>query len=151
LRKIAKPLGVFLVVVLIGIQMIPNQRNSYTETNLEDFIITYDAPEEVESLLRPACYDCHSNQTNYPWYSSVQPIGLMLQNHINDGIDELNLSEFGQLSSRKRRMKIKSMVKEIEKGTMPLKSYKVLHPRLTFNEDEKMTIIDFLNSLQDVQ
>ena len=105
MKRFARLLGGILVVVLIGIQLIPNQHNSYEPATSDDFIVAYKAPQEIESSLRSACYDCHSNQTNYPWYSHIQPFGWIVQNHIDDGMAELNLSEFGKLSQRKKRMK----------------------------------------------
>lgn len=147
MKKFTKLFGGVLVVVLVGMQLIPNQHNEYEPTTSDDFAVIYEVPAEVESLLRRACYDCHSNQTNYPWYSKVQPINLLVANHVNEGTAELNFSKFGQLSNRKKKMKIKSMIKEIEKGEMPLKSYLFLHNDAAFSDSQKQPIVDYLTLL----
>jgi len=146
LKRFAKLLGGILSVVLIGIQLFPNRHNSYEPTSSDDFIVYYNPPQEIQSSLRSACYACHSNQTNYPWYSHIQPFGWFVQNHIDDGRAELNLSEFGKLSQRKKRMKLKSMMKEIEKGGMPLKSYRLMHNKSNLTKIQKQHIIDYLSS-----
>jgi len=148
--KWLKRIGLALLVVLVGLQFIPARSNQNMEVSpASDFIKTNKVPEEVGHILRTSCYDCHSNNTDYPWYSSVQPVGWFLENHINKGKSELNLSEFGSWSIRKQKSKLKAMVSQVEKDEMPLSSYTLIHRNARLSRESKKALVDYLNALQD--
>ncbi len=145
--KWLKIAGLVLLVVLVGLQFIPTRTNQSSEVPSTDFVKTHETPEEVAGILHASCYNCHSNNTSYPWYSRVQPVGLFLKNHIEKGKDELNLSEFGSYSSRRQLSKLKSMVSQIEDDEMPLPSYTLLHPEARLSQEKKKVLVDYLNAL----
>src|SRR5437764_712012 len=116
-----------LLVVLIGIQFIQPARNKNRETLSTDLAKTINIPANVQSILKTACYDCHSNNTNYPWYSRVQPFGWLLARHIKKGKEELNFSEFGSYSLRRQISKLDGIANSVKDGTMPLGSYTMIH------------------------
>lgn len=148
--KLLKLLVLAILVILVGIQFIPTSSNQSTEVpSSSDFIKTYKVPEEVGHMLHISCYNCHSNNTNYPWYSKVQPVGWFLENHINNGKAELNFSEFGDYSVRKQKSKLSSMVSQIEKDEMPLSSYTFIHRDARLSKEGKKSLVDYLNALKD--
>lgn len=147
--KLLKRICLALLVILVGLQFIPTRTNQNTGVASSDFIKTNNVPEDVGRTLLTSCYDCHSNNTNYPWYSRVQPVGWFLENHINTGKAELNLSEFGSWSVRKQKSKLKSMANQIEKDEMPLSSYTFIHREARLSQDSKKALVDYLNALQD--
>ena len=148
--KLFKRIGLVLLVVLVGLQFIPSRSNRSNEVSLStDFIKTNKVPEEVGNILRTSCYDCHSNNTNYPWYSKVQPVGWFLENHINSGKAALNFSEFGGYSVRKQKSKLKSIVSQVEKGEMPLSSYTLIHRDARLSRESNKAFVDYLNAMQD--
>ena len=147
--KLLKSLGLVMVVVLVGIQFIPTRSNQTMELLSTDFVLAYKVPEKMGHVLHTFCYNCHSNNTDYPWYSKVQPVGWFLQNHINKGKAELNLSEFGSYSVRKQKSKLKSMANQIEKDEMPLSSYTFIHHEARLSVESKKAIVDYLNTLRD--
>lgn len=132
----------------VGIQFFPAEHNEKKAVTDQDFSKIYKPPEGITRLLKTSCYDCHSNQTNYPWYSNVQPVGWLLQSHIEDGKKELNFSTFGSLSSRMKKLKIKSMISQIEDGEMPLPSYLYIHREAGLTDEESEKIVAYLGSLQ---
>ncbi|MCR9062733.1 MAG: heme-binding domain-containing protein [Cytophagales bacterium] len=136
-----------LILGLVGIQFIPTKRNRKSVVNDQDFSSVYQVPKNITKLLSSSCYNCHSNQTNYPWYANIQPVGWLLQYHIDKGKKELNFSTFGQLSSRMKNLKIKSMKSQIEDSKMPISSYLYLHPEADLSESEKGELIAYLDSL----
>lgn len=81
LRKIL----IVLVLLLVILQFVRPERNLDNSVNPNDIAVHYPVPENVQAILKKACYDCHSNYTHYPWYTNIQPVGLWLQNHINEG------------------------------------------------------------------
>src|SRR6187455_2212154 len=89
-----------LLIVLALIQFIQPDRNRSNEILSTDLAKKINVPEDVQKVLEIACYDCHSNNTSYPWYSRVQPVGWLQAKHIKQGKAELNFSEFGSYSPR---------------------------------------------------
>ncbi|MDP3441222.1 MAG: heme-binding domain-containing protein [Ignavibacteria bacterium] len=147
--KLLKLIGVVILVVLVGIQFISTRTNQSSIVQSTDFTLTYHVPEEVGRLLHTSCYNCHSNNTNYPWYSHVQPVGWLLENHINKGKTELNFSEFGSYSVRKQKSKLSLMANQIEKDEMPLSSYTFIHREARLSKEGKKALIDYLNAILD--
>ena len=147
--KLLKWIGFVLLILLVGLQFIPTRSNQSSAVTSIHFVKTFKVPADVENILSVSCYNCHSNNTNYPWYSRVQPVGLFLESHISKGKEELNFSEFGDYSIRKQKSKLKSMISQIEKGEMPLKSYTFIHRDARLSKEDKKTLVGYLNSIQD--
>lgn len=145
--KASKKIIVGLFIILVGIQFIRPDSNNDNRVMATDFIKTYEVPAQMGSILRRACYDCHSNNTKYPWYSYIQPIGWLLNKHIREGKKKLNFSEFGTYSERKQISKLKSMKNQIKQNKMPLPSYTMIHPNALLTSEEKNLIITFINNL----
>lgn len=140
---------IILLVVFIAIQFIQPARNTNGQVLPPDISKVVSMPENVQSLLQVACYDCHSNHTRYPWYTYVQPIGWILRNHISEGKKELNFSDFGTYSQRRQESKFKSIVSQIKDGEMPLYSYTIIHKNARLSKEEKALIIDWAQAAKD--
>lgn len=145
--RILKATIIVLLVVLVGIQFVPIQRNKINTVSKSDFIKTYNPPLAVRNILKTSCYNCHSNNTNYPWYSYIQPLGMYLQNHIDEGKSELNFSEFNDYSSRMKNLKLNSIVNQVEDEKMPLPSYLIIHKEAELSKSEREELTRFINSL----
>jgi hypothetical protein len=146
--KLLKIIGLVLLVVLVGLQFFPARSNQNTIVPSTDFVKTYKVPEQVAQMLYTSCYNCHSNNTDYPWYSKVQPVGWYLENHINKGKEELNFSEFGSYSSRKQQSKLTSMISQVEDNKMPLASYTFIHSDARLSAVNKKNLVDYLKTLK---
>ncbi|MGN6539361.1 MAG: heme-binding domain-containing protein [Ginsengibacter sp.] len=138
-----KKIFLLIVVVIIAIQFIQPARNKSGQVLPTDISKTYNVPENVQAILKRSCYDCHSNNTVYPWYSCIQPIGWWLASHIKRGKEELNFSEFGSYSSRKQRSKFFAISKSVEDGTMPFASYTLIHTNSKLFKEDKAIIINW--------
>ena len=93
MKKTLKWFFIVGLITLVGIQFIPADVNKQEVISSSDIRNVYDVPDNVMNILENSCYDCHSNNTNYPWYSLVQPIRLIMDHHIEEGKEELNFSE----------------------------------------------------------
>ena len=113
----------------------------------EDFIVRHAPPPEVAQLLRVACYDCHSNNTRYPWYAELQPVGIWLERHVAEGKDELNLSELGGAGDKRQARRIEAMLDVISDGSMPLPSYLIIHRDARLTPAQVKTLTDWLQSV----
>ena len=146
--KLLKIIGLVLLVVLVGLQFFPARSNQNTIVPSTDFVKTYKVPEQVAQMLYTSCYNCHSNNTDYPWYSRVQPVGWFLENHISKGKEELNFSEFGSYSGRRQQSKLTSMISQVEDDKMPLASYTFIHSDARLSAVNKKNLVDFLKTLK---
>jgi len=135
-RRIAKwSLGV-LAVMLLAIQLVPVDRtNPPVETEVP-------ASVEVRSILRRACYDCHSNETVWPWYGRIAPMSWLIARDVRDGRKELNFSTWNRYSAEQQSKKLRECWEEVAEGAMPLAIYLPLHPeaRLSAGDREALRV-----------
>ena len=115
----------------------------------KDIATLYPYPDSVKQLLQTSCYDCHSNNTTYPWYSKLQPVDWWLDHHVTEGKRELNFNEFASYSLRKQYGKLKKIGDEVKEGGMPLSSYTLIHTYAKLDDQQKNTIINWANSVRD--
>lgn len=138
-----------LILILVCIQFVNNNTNT-SNGNTQAIWNKYPMSDEVRNKLRVACLDCHSNQTEYPWYASIQPMEYWLSRHINGGKKHLNFSEFLSYPKKKQLHKLDETVEMIEKGEMPLKSYTYfgLHPEANLSAEDRTLLIDWAKSVK---
>ncbi len=135
-----------LLLVLIVIQFFHPARNQRTELLPTDITKVHNVPEDVLQILKTSCYDCHSNNTIYPWYSNIQPVAWWLSNHVNEGKEHLNFSDFGSYPVKKANPKLHEVKEVIEENEMPLSSYTIIHRNAILNDAQKKLVIDWVNS-----
>lgn len=126
-----------LLIVLVVIQFIRPARNN-GELDNENAIFTSLA---VGKVLQTSCFDCHSDKTNYPWYTNIQPLGWWLNNHITEGKRELNFSQFESYSLKRKLKKLKEIREQIQEGEMPLSSYTLIHSYAKLSAEQKDLLI----------
>ena len=147
--RIVKIIVIVLLVAFVGIQFIPTTRNQNETVPQSDFMQVHRVPEAIQEKLQTSCYDCHSNNTQYPWYNKIQPVAWFLEDHIKEGKAELNFNEWDSLSSRRKASKLRSIIKQIESGEMPLDSYTIIHKDAEFSEEEEENMINWITRLKD--
>lgn len=135
--------------VFIAIQFIQPAHNKSGQIMITDISKTVRISDSVQEILKNACYDCHSNNTNYPWYSNIQPMGWIMANHITQGKEELNFSEFGSYSPRKQISKLNGIANSIKDDIMPLSSYKLMHKKAQLSTKAKTLIINWVQLSKD--
>jgi hypothetical protein len=148
--KILKKLLLLLLILFLLAQFIPKPDKNISETvPPTDIRMVYTTPPTVDSILKTSCYDCHSNNTSYPWYSRIQPVALWLGNHIKEGKRELNFSDFGTYRAAKQFHKLEEVEETIKEGEMPLTSYTLIHTKSKLTEDQKKIMISWTQDLRD--
>lgn len=100
-------------------------------------------PAEVHALLKRSCYDCHSNETTWPWYSQVVPVSWIVAHDVNDGRKHLNFSVWESYEQGRKLKKLKEIAEEVEEGEMPMSIYVTMHSEAKLTEAEKKTIVDW--------
>jgi hypothetical protein len=121
------------VILFLGIQVIPYGRNhTNPSTRVEP---AWDSPKTRELAVR-ACYDCHSNQTVWPWYSHVAPFSWFIQGDVDEGREKLNYSEWNRPQEHARQS-----AKMVREGTMPQWYYAAIHPQANLSSNETQALI----------
>tara|TARA_R110002020_G_scaffold303434_1_gene518860 strand:+ start:2524 stop:2976 length:453 start_codon:yes stop_codon:yes gene_type:complete len=146
--KLVKTIGWILMVALVVIQFFPRNRNQSESVPETDFMSVNTVPANIQNKIEISCYDCHSNNTEYPWYNRVQPVAWFLEDHIKEGKAELNFNEWGEYSDRRKNSKLRSIISQVEDDEMPLDSYTFIHRDAKFSESEKKEIIKYLTKLK---
>ncbi|PKB18483.1 heme-binding domain-containing protein [Flavobacterium sp. 5] len=150
MKKIFKKIFFIGLIIFLLIQLYQPARNIALEQDLTaNFTKVYNVPKNVEAILRTSCYDCHSNNTNYPWYSNIQPVGIFMKNHINEGKENLNFNEYGNYSQRKQNSKLKAISKQIKLNEMPLASYTLIHKNAILSSSQKQEVMDWIEKTSD--
>ena len=111
--------------------------------------MAHQVPAQVRQILKTSCYDCHSNNTVYPWYAAIQPVSLLLADHIKDGKAELNFSEFGTYSLRRQYRKLEEIGEQVKEGEMPLTSYSIIHTNAKLSLDQQLVLSNWTVALRD--
>jgi hypothetical protein len=145
--KLLKIFLIVLVIAFIALQFVPNKMPKNAEAGKDDLISIVVLPENISSILRTSCYDCHSNQTSYPWYSKVAPASWLLAQDVREGRDELNFSEWGSYIRRKQIGKLRKIKEEVASGDMPLKNYLIIHRHAKLSREQKNTLVKWTDDM----
>ncbi len=136
MKKIIKTTLLVALVALIVMQFIQPDKNQGGYESVAAFENETKPSEALAALLKSNCYDCHSNQTEYPWYSKIAPVSYWLDDHVKDGKKHFNVSEWENYSVKKKDHKLEELIEEVEEGEMPLDSYTWIHGDITEEQRE---------------
>ena len=151
MKKVFKNLLLLLFVVIVIIQFIHPEKNISGPDALlkNDICKVYLVPDNVNHILQTSCYDCHSNNTIYPWYSKIQPVAWWLNNHIVEGKREIDFSEFATYRIGRQYKKLDEIIKQVKEDEMPLSSYTLIHRNAGLTADQKLAIANWASSIKD--
>jgi hypothetical protein len=127
MNRIIRRILTLLLVIFLAIQFIRPSRNNGIAESSNDITHTVHTPDTILTILKVSCYDCHSNHTYYPWYVNINPVGLWLRSHINDGKLAINFSNLSNFTKKKLDHRFNDISEQVEKGDMPLTSYTLIH------------------------
>ena len=136
-----KKLFIFVVLVFIGIQFVPMDVPAEVPTKADDEL---QAPEEVHAILKRSCFDCHSNHTNFPWYSSIAPVSWFTKMHVKEGREHMNFSTWASYEDEKKLKYLEKIPKAI-KSKMPLPSYLIMHKEAKLSDEDKKLLTEWAN------
>jgi cytochrome c551/c552 len=134
LRRLLPRLATIAGVLLILAQFVPVDR---TNPPVEQDVA---APADVDSILRRACYDCHSNETVWPWYSRIAPVSWLVVHDTNEGREHVNFSTWNRLSPAERDEVLEELWEEVEADGMPLPIYVPMHPEARLSDADKAAL-----------
>lgn len=132
-----------LFALFIIIQFFQPKKNNKIQNPKNDIIFTVQIPELVKKKMVNACYDCHSEKTNYPFYNRIAPVSWLLAHDIKEGKAHMNFSEWANYDKKKQIKLLGDICDEITNGEMPLKAYVFMHSRAVINKGELKDICDW--------
>jgi hypothetical protein len=141
-----------ILLVLLGllfiIQFIKPEKNSAQGDQMNSISKKHAIPTNVNSILKKACFDCHSNTTVYPWYSEIQPVAWFLNAHVKEGKEHLNFDEFLSYEAKKQDHKLEELIESQTEGWMPIDSYKLIHSNAVLSPEEKQVLINWAKQVR---
>lgn len=152
MKKAIKKIFLVGTILFLLIQIYQPARNiDKGQAPSDGFAGFYNPPKEIQNILQNSCYDCHSNNTNYPAYSYIQPARYLMEKHIKEGKEELNFNDWTNYSVRKQRNKLNGIIEQIEEDKMPLDSYTLIHKNAKLSAKQKAEMINWLSVIQKQQ
>ena len=136
-------IGFLIVIVFIQFFRIDKSKPEIKEGN--DIISMLKPCKDIQMIIKANCYDCHSNEGVYPWYSNIAPISWFLGHHIEEGSEHLNFSEWGDYNLKKAAHKLEECYEEIEEDKMPLSIYELMHGAMS--EEDRKKLEEWFKSL----
>lgn len=140
--------ALFVLAALLVAQLFSIDKSAPAVDPTEDLYSDESVPQDVRTLLRKACKDCHSYETSYPWYASIQPLGWWLNGHVKHGRENLNFSKWNSYDQKKKEHKTEECIEVLEQRRMPFKSYTWLHEEARLSEDEYNRLISYFESVR---
>lgn len=140
---------VFLLIAFLFMQFFRPKKNLSTAVAINDITTNYAIPADVHAVLKASCYDCHSNNSTYPWYNNIQPVAWYLADHIKEGKKEINFNEFASYKIAKQYRKLEEIINQVEMDEMPIQSYTLIHGGAKLNVAQKSMIINWATVLRD--
>lgn len=143
LRTVLKWLVVVVACLFVAAQFKRPARTNPPVDHSQAIEAHTEIKPEVASILARSCHDCHSNRTAWPWYTNVAPVSWFVIDHVDQGREHLNFSEWGRYDQRKREKRLQEICEEVQSGAMPLSSYTPLHSYAKLSPEDKKALCDW--------
>lgn len=150
MKRLLKAFGWILLIAFIGIQFFRPAKNLQTSVSPNHISNLSAIPADVNTILEKACNDCHTNNSKYPWYYNIQPVGIWMNEHIKEGKSKLNFSEYTNKRPRYKYHKMEELKEMVEDKKMPLPSYTWTHKDAILTQEEKTKLLDWATSVMEL-
>ena len=138
-----KTVWIAILIIFIVAQLIPSGRPEVIKENPNDLLLNNEVPKEVTNMLRAACYDCHSNESIYPWYAYVAPVSFLVNRDIRVGREELNFSNWKTFDKIEQAKLLDKLIDAVEEGEMPMAIYPPLHPEAKLSDADRQLMVEW--------
>ena len=144
--KVLKWVGLVALVCFVAVQFVRPAKTNPTAEASQAIESHLQVTPQVAAILDRSCNDCHSNKTRWPWYSNVAPVSWFVIDHVNEGRENMNFSEWGKYEQPLARNLLKQICRETRAGVMPLSSYTPMHPGSKLSQDQVKALCDWSGS-----
>lgn len=136
-------IGLVIIVVIVIMQLIPTDKPEVIKSNPNGLLVNNQFSDSVSRLLKNACYDCHSNETKYPWYSYIAPVSWLVERDTRIGRTNLNFSDWETYSKMDKAKILDELIEEVEGGNMPMPIYILMHPEAKLSVSDRELLIEW--------
>ncbi len=148
MRKVLKAVAALLFLSFVGVQFVRPERVNPPAPAGQSLEEHARVTPEVAGVLKRSCMDCHSNRTDWPWYSNVAPASWFVTDHVNHGRRHLNFSKWGEYNQRRTEDLLKEICQTAKSGFMPLNSYTLVHRGAQLSPADVKTLCDWAGEEQ---
>lgn len=150
MKKLLKARNILLLIIvfLSVAQFFKIEKTNPQVTSSLDFLSIETPPENISAMVKNQCYDCHSNETKYPWYTDYAPISWWIKSNINGARDFLNFSEWGKLDQKQKIAKMEECYEAVEEGEMPVALYILMHEESQFSDSAKDSLMNWFKNFE---
>ncbi len=138
-----KKILIIILVAFVIIQFFPIDTTNPAPTPGMDFLKIKNTTPEIAGIINASCYDCHSNETRYPWYAHISPASWLLRNHIDEGRKNLNFSTFAVYEPKIQAHKLQECIEMVERKEMPLESYFIGHQDAKLTDEQRKVLVNY--------
>lgn len=138
-----------ILLILVAIQFVPVDRSLPESDLTANFLAGEQLDETSASTLKNACFDCHSNRSQYPWYAYVAPVSFVIQHHIDEGRSELNFDEWASYSKEKQKHKLEEVSEALRENWMPLEGYVKLHKQAQLSAGQREALASQIDAIRE--
>ncbi len=146
--KLVKKIGLVLLIALVIAQFFGPEKNLGDVATIAAFEAETNPPEDIKLILKNACYDCHSDVTEYPWYNNITPVNYWMNHHVEEGKEHFNISKWAGNSIKRKDHKFEELIEEVEEGEMPLNSYTWTHGDAKLSDAQVKALIDWAKNVR---
>ena len=143
MKKALRWVIIVVGVLLVGAQFIRPDRTNPSADLSKDFAAIYGQTSTIVPLIRKACYDCHSSETRWPWYSNITPVSWFVSDDVREARRHLNFSTWGDYPARKRASSLDHIRDEVSSGDMPMWTYLLMHSDAHLTQGERDSIVSW--------
>jgi hypothetical protein len=144
-----KNIGLGIATIILLMQFFTIDKTQAEVDPAKDLIAITEPSDDVISILKTSCYNCHSDETEYPWYSNIAPVSWWIKDHIEEAKGHLNFSIWGDYSLKKQDHKLDEVYEEVEEGEMPLPSYTWIHSEANLSSEQREELINWVKDLRE--
>ena len=145
--KVFKAIVFWFVIGISLIQFIPVDHVNKPVKKSQNFVDVFHTPQKIKGLMKNACYDCHSNETVYPYYAFIAPFSWSIKNHVNEGREHLNFSEWTTFNADLKNDMLVNAVDEIQQRSMPMTAYVPYHPKANLTNAQRQILINYFEEI----
>lgn len=146
MKKKTRNILLAILAILVVIQFFQIDKTKPESDPAKDFITVENPPQAVAEMLKNTCYDCHSNHTKYPWYTSVQPVAWWIRGHVRGARMQVNYSEWADYNQEDKTHALREMAEVMEEKRMPPKSYVSMHPESKMTAEQEAELLAYFRS-----
>ena len=132
-----------MLMAFIVMQFFPIDKTNLPVDISKDFLALTSPDQKIRSMIKASCYDCHSHEANYPWYSNISPVSHWVKGHINSGLEHMNFSLWADYSLVEKKELLEACTDMMDKRWMPLLPYKLAHSEARLSKEQYASLKDF--------